>query len=90
MWVPECSAITSSAEALDARLPQARLVAAVQLQQHARLVHRPHRRARVARLLEVVGAGAGEASLTGAASLDRDELLAVGLGQEAQREIAST
>ena len=37
-----------------ARLPQPRLVAAVQLQQHAGLVRRPHRRTGVARLLEVV------------------------------------
>ena len=41
-----------------ARLPQPRLVAAVELEQHARRVRRPHRRTGVARLLEVVGARA--------------------------------
>ena len=55
MCVPECSAITSSAEALVRASASPALVAAVQRQQHARLVRRPHRRAGVARLLEVVG-----------------------------------
>ena len=60
MCVPECSVITSSAEALVRASPEARLVAAVQRQHQPGLVRREHRRAGVAGLLEVVGAGASQ------------------------------
>ncbi len=60
MCVPECSVITSIAEAPVRDSRRIALVPAVQVQQHARLVRRPHRRARVARLLEVVDPGAAQ------------------------------
>ena len=84
MCVPECSVITSSAEALVRASASPALVAAVQLQQHARLVRRPHRRAGVARLLEVVDARAAQRVERGHST--GPDLAPVRLRQQRQRD----